>query len=377
MKLYQATLASFLLMSTQLMAQDIRVIGTVSHTYHVPNPTPIKNKNGAPAASTQVIKLLHIKLSDKEKQALAIKAKDALAHKGSFSLNSSFKKSARFPDHLVLGMNDVPVLNQGEHGSCVTFAITAAVDAALHKGNYISQLCQLQLGNYLASNGYGTSGWNGSIGSYVLAQMDAFGIINKQQEAAFGCGGLTEYPLKGDDPTSSMTIEEFHSLSEPFGDNYSDDTATVKIAWSPLLNVNQAMADRVDTNKVLADVKTALMADDRVTFAVLLPDVELGMGGAVGRKKAVNDSWVLTIEIARDIYLKPIIAGHEMVITGYDDNAIATDDTGQKHRGLLTLRNSWGNKRGDHGDFYMSYDYFKLLVIEANRIRSLSIDQMS
>jgi len=58
------------------------------------------------------------------------------------------------------------------------------------------------------------------------------------------------------------------------------------------------------------------------------------------------------------------------VITGYDDLAVAIDDQGRIHKGLLTLRNSWGKNVGDHGDFYMSYDYFKLLVLEVQQINS-------
>ena len=60
-----------------------------------------------------------------------------------------------------------------------------------------------------------------------------------------------------------------------------------------------------------------------------------------------------------------------MIITGFNDYATATDKDGRVHRGLLTLRNSWGNKVGNEGDFYMSYDYFKLLTIEVQRIRAL------
>ena len=66
------------------------------------------------------------------------------------------------------------------------------------------------------------------------------------------------------------------------------------------------------------------------------------------------------------------IAGHEMIITGYDDRAVAIDDHGRAHKGLLTLRNSWGALAGDKGDFYMSYDYFKAFVMEVQRIRGLA-----
>ena len=135
----------------------------------------------------------------------------------------------------------------------------------------------------------------------------------------------------------------------------------------------QTQEDRVDTNRTLADVKTALIVGDRVSFGVLFPAIDLGVVGAVGHHQTANDSWVLTPEIAREVYLKPLYTAHEMVITGYNDHAIAIDDHEQPHYGLLTLRNSWGDGIGNHGDFYMSYDYFRLLVIDAERIRSKSL----
>lgn len=58
-----------------------------------------------------------------------------------------------------------------------------------------------------------------------------------------------------------------------------------------------------------------------------------------------------------------------MVIDGYDDNACATyqtkDGTQKQQCGLLRLRNSLGSQAGDAGDYYMTYDYFKAMIIEA------------
>ena len=51
-----------------------------------------------------------------------------------------------------------------------------------------------------------------------------------------------------------------------------------------------------------------------------------------------------------------------MVITGYDDEATAKDESGQIHQGLFTLRSSWGYWVGDWGNFYMSYDYAQTLI---------------
>jgi C1A family cysteine protease len=50
-----------------------------------------------------------------------------------------------------------------------------------------------------------------------------------------------------------------------------------------------------------------------------------------------------------------------------DDNAVAVDTHGKNHNGLLILRNSWGTSVGDYGEFYMSYDYFKLLAFDITR----------
>ena len=42
---------------------------------------------------------------------------------------------------------------------------------------------------------------------------------------------------------------------------------------------------------------------------------------------------------------------HAMIIMGYDDNPIATDNEGRVHNGLFTLRNSWGAEMGNNAYF--------------------------
>lgn len=340
-------------LSTNIYAQDLKVVGTITQTLKAPQNKTLNTK-----AKKQDIKLLKMQLSPNAIQTLN-KRSTATINKANTLITP-----AHLPQKIELGMNDVPVLNQGSFGSCVTFATTAAVDAALNKGDYVSQLCQLQLGLYLEKNGYAPSGWDGSIGRLVLSQMEQFGIVSKEKQKTMGCGGLTEYP-QSEQPTweTAMPLEKFRELSE--------DLYEKTIIFSPILDIYQAIMERTDTNKTINDVKTALNEGDRVTFAVLLLDFDLGTMGAIGSHHSQFDTWVLTPEIARDIYLNPLFGGHEMVITGYDDNAIAIDDQGRQHKGLFTLRNSWGDQYGDKGNFYMSYDYFKVLVIEAQRIRNL------
>jgi hypothetical protein len=257
-----------------------------------------------------------------------------------------------------LDMNGVPVLDQGMHGSCVTFANTAAVDALIGKGDYVSQACSLTLGNYLQTNGYVPSGWDGSWGHLVLAQMDAYGIVNKDNQTSKSCGGLTAYPTE--DPYTEggvMTPEQAHTMSE-----------SVPFYWIARMNsyetINNRKTDRLAGAKGLLAVKKALIAGHRVTFGTIILSADGCSVGACAKNKAKFDTWALTKEVNPNEEL----GGHEMVIIGYNDHAVAVDQSGRKYRGLLTLRNSWGTSVGDGGNYYMTYNYFEKNVLEVQEI---------
>lgn len=357
---FLAKLMMGLVITSSVLAQDIQIVGTTEHSLKVPGTNPLFNNS-----AQQKIKLLRVDVSKTALEQL----KHRMIPRPNKTLGMS--RQSNLPRSIQLGMNNVPVLNQGMQGTCVTFATTAALDAAIGSSDYISQLCQLQLGLYLEKNGYNASGWEGTWGRNLLSEIDHFGIISKENQKTHGCGGLTEYPEEGvPGPEHAMTPDQFHELSE---DLLQQNNATS----TPILDVYSAILDRVDTEETISHIKVALNEKDRVTFGVLLLDFDLGFVGAVGTHHATYDTWVLTPEIARDIFLRPLFGGHEMIITGYDDDAIALDSKGREHKGLFTLRNSWGDQFGDHGDFYMSYDYFKVLVLEANRIRNLNEVQLA
>lgn len=345
----------FMLFTSCLFAENITIVGSMQQSIPIslPNSASLKTKAAIPHQQVTVLKM---KLSDDARKILNKKIdRVRLPYKQS-------EATPTYPKSVQLGMDQVPVLDQGRHGTCVTFAVTAAIDAAIHKGDYISQLCQLQLGNHLESYAYANSGWEGSWGSDVLKQMDLFGIVNKAEQKANSCGGLTEYPVNESSHHTEMTVPEYHQMSERLAEEL--------VVWSGILDAKQA-TDR-DMNNILNDVKASLTAGDRLVFGMLIPDVAMGIVGALGTHHATNDTWVLTPEILEVLQSgQAVFAGHEMIITGFDDDAIAIDSNGNTSRGLLTLRNSWGKYVGDHGDFYLSYDYFKTLVDDIQRIRHL------
>jgi hypothetical protein len=354
MKFSKAALFVSFAFSGAVFAQEVAVVGSLQQTVHVPAFS--QQAKSKVQFFNKKITLLKIHLSDKAREAINLRSEQDAQESSGALVNGEESNSVQ------LGMNNVPVLDQGGHGTCATFANTAAVDAVINKGDYISQLCNLQLGRFFENNAYSPSGWNGSLGRIVLSQMDAFGIVSLQNQKTQGCGGLTAYPLYGSDPEGEISLADFHKMSEPLED--------YGVYWSPILDIYQFFVDHTNTTKTLEEVKMSIRSGDRVTFGVLLPDYHLGVVGAVGRNHVRNDTWVLTPEIEQDIPVAE--AAHEMIITGFDDDAVAKDDQGREYKGILTLRNSWGSNIGDKGDFYMTYDYFKALVIEAQRIRHTS-----
>lgn len=267
--------------------------------------------------------------------------------------------SQKLPHAVQLGMNNVPVADQGVHGSCATFAMVEAINALKASGDYYSELCLLNLGKHLSQYGYEHSGWDGQLPHIVLNRIYEYGLIPKNTQKSNGCGGATEYPVNEEDHSNAMTLEEYHQYSEPYYNSGLE-------IWSQILDINKFITHNVSMDDILQQTKDSLYHGKRLVIGVMLPINEnLGLSGT---HHYPNDTWVLTskLEQAAQYLMIEIYhwGGHAMIITGYDDDAVITDEDGNKHQGLLTLRNSWGSDVGDHGDFYMTYDYFKTLGID-------------
>lgn len=316
----------------------------------------ITPKNQSGVTKSLKFKLPKFKLSNDAKFYL----RNQLAQYPKNAVNpASF--SSELPRKVKLGMQFTPVLDQGYHGSCVTFAVTGAIDAALGAGDYISQLCNLELGSYLAIHDkVNASGWNGSTASWVLQQITDYGIISQNYQRLNGCADVRDYPL--DDPDNEgkpMSDSEFLAHSIPI---------TNLISWKPLFDTDESFSPKADMDNVINQIKEELAKGNRLNLALLL-DVNLGDAGAVGTNRVLNDTWMLTPEIVMDGMNGTIQAGHELIITGYDDGVEVTDNNGHTNRGVFTLRNSWSNLAGDQGDYYVSYDYVKFLLLEVTAIR--------
>lgn len=334
-------------------ALPVKVVGTVPVSIEMQSQAR-HGRSLLQHPQAKVFSLMRIQLSSEAKQQLKHQVRTEL------KTANSDTSSASSPSSAEVGMSNVPVLNQGAHGSCVTFANTGAVDAVLSRGDYVSQLCSLALGSYLEEQDSDyPSGWDGSWGSIVLKQLSDYGFINKDNQHQYGCGGLTDYPTYDPSETGkAMSPADYESMSESLNS---------VVDWTSILSVDDAFGGSYNPDRVLSKVKKALARGERLTFGVGL-DVNLGSAGAVGSYHAYHDTWVLTPDIQDDVDNDEIYAGHEMIIIGYDDNAEVTADDGTVNKGLLHLRNSWSEGAGDKGDYYMSYAHFKALTMEVQTV---------
>jgi len=308
------------------------------------------------ASEVKSIMLQHVVLSVSAQKYLAEKAsaEETPAYLMSAADNTSTAK-------VDLRMNNVPVLDQGMHGACVTFATTAILDAIYSKGDYISQLCNLELSATLyPSSAAGPHGWEGSSNFIIVDQIKRYGVISKQYQHSMGCAGIKEYPLYDRyNWGNPMTAEEFKSHSEP---------VTAIVATKTILDMSNAFSTRTSMSAAFTKVKLALANGHRVLIGYLV-DLESGGVGAFGKVQVSGDTWVMTPTIKKDIVDNKVNAGHAIIITGYDDNALVVNiQNGSVSRGAFKLRNSWGKYIGDRGEFYMSYDYFKMMADEAIEI---------
>ncbi|MGL5742463.1 MAG: hypothetical protein ACRCXC_07905 [Legionella sp.] len=185
-----------------------------------------------------------------------------------------------------------------------------------------------------------------------LSKLENYGIVikNLQKNAGYD-----------DSSQNTINFEAYH--------RFSRDLMSLNVVWIPLLDLYKALGERTNTEKKLSEIQSSLIKGNLVTVIFFVPQIDDNVLGTVGTHHAPNDSWLLSTKIERALMSgRAELFFHSMIITGYDNEAITVDDEGQKHKGLLTLRSAWGKDAGVHGAFYMSYDYFRVLVLEAQQI---------
>lgn len=339
-------------LAESLNAQNVKVIGEKAVTIETgkidaKNTFKINSKNNTEFDAQQdevnsqkgSIKLLDVEISDNFKKEIIKRANKLLfSNIARSQINSFAHENSRIDPNsfnVELGMGNVPVMDQGSYGTCATFAATAAIDALFNLGDYISQQCLLEVGlyKYYFYQTY-APGWDGGYVSNALGRMKYYGIVKHDN---------CPHSYPNDQEWMFPFTYKKHSLKETWVKN---------ISWQKIRPAN------------IEDIKRSLKQGKRVVISNLL---YLRKAAGYPVNGSQNGYWRLPTnenEIAQmmdDLLWIPnyTLAGHALVVTGYND----ADK-------VLKLRNSWGQDNGDNGEFYMSYDYYRLLNYEAIEVEN-------
>ena len=219
-----------------------------------------------------------------------------------------------------------PVLDQGQYGTCVTFATTSAMEAALKWCDVISQQCTLE---YLA--GKGINLWNGaSYSSEIIEPLKEAGVVSNSK-----CPNA--YPKS----YAYLTADMYKKLVDR-------NVSSIQYLYYPSISI--------------LDVKNAIRNGHYVTLGIGLMNTGdavsvQGYDVKVGGKKYSGGLWACKQGLSFTSYCGVPKGGHEIVVYGFDDT--------QK---LLKIRNSWSYKAGYMGDFYMTYEFFEAMVMDGTEI---------
>jgi hypothetical protein len=221
----------------------------------------------------------------------------------------------------------VPVLDQGAYGTCVTFAATAAANNALNIDDFISQQCTLEL-----LWGLGDNYWDGAnYPSQILDPLKKYGLVEKGS-----CDN--QYAT----PYASLSTSAYQAL----------------VAKSAA-ELNYKYYAKVTVEKVKESIRRGhvvaigfMLKNDQGDYVSVQ-----GFDTKVGGVPTKGGLWACKQPGSWKNYCGSSNAGHEVVITGFDDK-----------QELFKIRNSWNTTVGDQGDFYMTYKFFTAQAIDGTEI---------
>jgi len=227
------------------------------------------------------------------------------------SSDEGFNVQAALPEKVDLRSQCSPVGNQGNFGSCTSFATIKGLEEFLLKkqGRFKTQAP-----------------------AYIWYQA-------RRQTGGKGqdTGVPTEFAVKMLDAYGSLPESEFPYLEDS---KQKDDAARNAFL------TRQPTSDQVDMakkNRIMKgyEIATKLSKVRRALADGMPVVVAMRVFESIGK---VNSSGMLPMPTAND----KSMGGHAVLAVGYD-NA----------KKVLIIRNSWGSKWADGGYFYMPYEYVK------------------
>lgn len=270
------------------------------------------------------------------------------------------------------GTSQLPVLNQQDFGTCVTFSSSAAL-SYLTTGTTtnVSPLYILDQG-YIDENGFKHSGWDGLANAGVLLQR----VLPKYENAPGQNQGY--YPNYNQTQPTYVDLSKKYQLSGEQGNltakqlknsgyyqqlaNFqataakTDATLLTNVVASNL-NLSTGNANNTKLVKQALDAGNLVLMDFNVYDANVSSSCKKGNVTTTGTAEYTYNSTSGTITqttpagINTNAWVNPtgcLLGGHQIWVVSY-----GTDTAGNT---LFIIRNSWGNS-GDQGQYYMSDFY--------------------
>lgn len=288
------------------------------HSCHAQPPVKIVGKDNV----EKHIRLLHLSPERMKRENTFFFSK---AEKNYGNGIVHFTNSAHSVD---VGMSDVSVLDQGEFGTCVTFSSTAALDARIQGGDFISQECSLAL-----DVGLGANYWDGAnYPSQVIDPLKTYGVVSNNK-----C------PVHYADDSYSLAAADYQAFTDV---EASYKVAAIKYVYSAAANLNAVKAALKAGHRVLMAFQLSDASQTAVQGFDIIVDGVQNSGGLWACKQGGSPN-----------YCQDSNGGHEVLIIGYDDK-----------QQLLKIRNSWGIQLGDNGDYYMTYTFFNTMAVDTTII---------
>lgn len=225
--------------------------------------------------------------------------------------DESYEIQAALPEKIDLRSSCSPVLNQGNFGSCTSFATIKGLQEFLLK----------KQGRYKAQ-----------APAYIWYQSRR--QIGKKAEDS---GVPTEFAVKMLDAYGSLPEEEFPYLEDS---KQKDDAARLAFLTR---QPSSAQVEAAKKNRIVKgyEIVTKLSKVRRSLADGMPVVVAMRVFESIGK---TPDSGLLPMPTAGDKSL----GGHAVLAVGYDNT-----------KKVLIIRNSWGSKWADGGYFYMPYEYLK------------------